>query len=308
MTTQTLEFNAVSGLTITAKLFAPGSDTVVASASATERTNQKNRYSVAFTDLAPGYYLLDAFVGSDGGFANEKYLLYDLTRTYAPLAEQRGIITDAVIGDVVTTGTTQVIEFNATPGLSITAKLFARGSDTVIDSAVAVERTNHDGRYRATFGDLAAGTYLMTGFVGSVGGFANETYAIREASGTYYPIAESPGTVQPTLLSSAEKQVGTTLVVYIDSTKQIGPVAVVDLEGNAVDLETRDLTFAIAFKSRVLAYTSAVTAVGNTFTVDIPNGLTDEERSYWWSLRDANDSDEPLLFGELQVRYAAQTT
>jgi len=76
MATQTLEFDAPSGLTLSCKLFAIGSDTVVATASATEKTNDLNRYSVAYTDLAAGVYRLNGFVGAVGGFANE---IYDLT-------------------------------------------------------------------------------------------------------------------------------------------------------------------------------------------------------------------------------------
>lgn len=76
MATQTLEFNATTGLTISCKLFALESDTVVATVTATEKTNDLGRYSVAFTDVAAGAYRLNGFVGAVGGFANE---IYDMT-------------------------------------------------------------------------------------------------------------------------------------------------------------------------------------------------------------------------------------
>jgi len=78
MATQTLEFNAGTGLTLSCKLFAVGNDTVVDTQTATEKTNDKNRYSVAFVDIPAGAYRLNAFVSGVGGFANE---LYDLTLT-----------------------------------------------------------------------------------------------------------------------------------------------------------------------------------------------------------------------------------
>lgn len=58
MATQTVEFRAASGLTVTAKLFAAGSDTEVASVSATEATNRKGTYTAAYTDVAAGEYIL----------------------------------------------------------------------------------------------------------------------------------------------------------------------------------------------------------------------------------------------------------
>ena len=63
MATQTVEFRSPPSQTVTAKLFAVGSDTEQASVSATEATNRKGTYSAAFTDEAAGEYELIAFVG-----------------------------------------------------------------------------------------------------------------------------------------------------------------------------------------------------------------------------------------------------
>jgi hypothetical protein len=64
MATQTVEFAAASGLTLTVKLFAAGSDTVVASVSATEATNRLGLYSAAYTDAAAGTYKMIALSGT----------------------------------------------------------------------------------------------------------------------------------------------------------------------------------------------------------------------------------------------------
>lgn len=64
MATQTVEFRSPPSQTITAKLFAVGSDTQVASVSTTEATNRKGTYSAAFTDVAAGEYELIAFVST----------------------------------------------------------------------------------------------------------------------------------------------------------------------------------------------------------------------------------------------------
>lgn len=64
MATQTVEFRSPPSQTVTAKLFAIGSDTEVASASSTEATNRKGTYSAAYTDVAAGEYELIALVGA----------------------------------------------------------------------------------------------------------------------------------------------------------------------------------------------------------------------------------------------------
>ena len=64
MATQTVEFRSPPSQTITAKLFAIGSDTQVASVSSTEATNRKGTYSAAYTDVAAGEYELIALVGA----------------------------------------------------------------------------------------------------------------------------------------------------------------------------------------------------------------------------------------------------
>lgn len=65
MATQTVEFRAASGATLTAKLFAVGSDTVVQTASAvTEATNRKGTYAATFTDPGAAEFELVAFSGA----------------------------------------------------------------------------------------------------------------------------------------------------------------------------------------------------------------------------------------------------
>jgi hypothetical protein len=57
MATQTILFAAASGLSIpTVRLFSGTSDTIAATASATERTNAKGIYAADYTDLAAGLY------------------------------------------------------------------------------------------------------------------------------------------------------------------------------------------------------------------------------------------------------------
>ena len=65
MPTQTVEFRAAPGLTLTAKLFTAGSDTVVQTASAvTEATNRKGTYAATFTDPGAAEFELIALSGT----------------------------------------------------------------------------------------------------------------------------------------------------------------------------------------------------------------------------------------------------
>ena len=64
MATQTVEFRAASGLTLTVRLFAVGSDTIVQTASAcTEATNRKGTYAATFTDPGAAEFELVALSG-----------------------------------------------------------------------------------------------------------------------------------------------------------------------------------------------------------------------------------------------------
>ena len=63
---------------------------------------------------------------------------------------------------------TQTVEFRAAPGLTLTAKLFTPGSDTVVQTASAVtEATNRKGTYAATFTDPGAAEFELIGFSGT---------------------------------------------------------------------------------------------------------------------------------------------
>ncbi|MGA1562816.1 MAG: hypothetical protein ACO376_07505, partial [Gammaproteobacteria bacterium] len=81
MATQSVEFSAASGQTVTARLFSAGSDTVVQTASAvTEATNRDGVYTATFTDAAAGAYRLIAT--NSGGTLLAQWWV-DLTLTTA---------------------------------------------------------------------------------------------------------------------------------------------------------------------------------------------------------------------------------
>jgi hypothetical protein len=64
MATQTIQFRSPSSQTVTLRLFVAGSDTQIASASATEATNRKGTYTAAFTDVPAAEYQYIATIGT----------------------------------------------------------------------------------------------------------------------------------------------------------------------------------------------------------------------------------------------------
>jgi len=89
MYNQNLEFSAAAGLTLSCKLFTLGSDTVVATSTATEKVNDKNRYIASYTDIPAGAYRLNAFASGIGGFANEVYDITLSSQTFYPRGESK---------------------------------------------------------------------------------------------------------------------------------------------------------------------------------------------------------------------------
>lgn len=109
MATQTIEFAAASGQTITAKLFSAGSDTLISSVSATEATNRKGVYTAAFTDLAAGLYRLVGTNPSNVPLCQWWVSTLAATGTYVayemPIKLQAGEVWDVLYAQHTTAGT-----------------------------------------------------------------------------------------------------------------------------------------------------------------------------------------------------------
>jgi hypothetical protein len=110
MATQTVEFAASPDQTITARLFSPGSDTVVQTASEVdEATNRDGVYSATFTDAAAGVYRL---IATNAGGTPLAQWWVDLTLTTATFQSyempvsvmQSGLSTFDAGSDTVTVG------------------------------------------------------------------------------------------------------------------------------------------------------------------------------------------------------------
>ena len=145
MATQTVEFAAPPGQTITAKLFSPGSDTVVQTASGvTGATNRAGVYSATFTDAAAGVYRL---IATNAGGTLLAQWWVDLTLTTATFQSyempvsvmQSGLSTFNAGSDTVTVGTN-----NDKTGysLAVTPPTAAAVADAVWDEATSGHTTS----------------------------------------------------------------------------------------------------------------------------------------------------------------------
>lgn len=102
MATQTIQSWAVTGDSLTMKLYNYNSDTQVASASATESTNRKGLYSADFTDLPASTYIVQ--LETTGGVVRSFFWVTTLAATGSyqaydqPAVDNEGIASSVLAG------------------------------------------------------------------------------------------------------------------------------------------------------------------------------------------------------------------
>jgi len=167
MATQTIEFRSPPLQTITAKLFAVGSDTQVASVSTTEATNRKGTYSAAYTDVAAGEYELIALVSTTPvarwfvtlTLTTATFQVYDKSQTVLMVADvmnASALAADAVAE--IQSGLATPTNITAASGITVSSI----GANVINASALAADAVAEiaDGIWdEATSGHTTAGTY-----------------------------------------------------------------------------------------------------------------------------------------------------
>lgn len=90
------------------------------------------------------------------------------------------------------------------------------------------------------------------------------------------------------------------------------PISGVDADGNAINFNNLGtLQFAICDSrgTEVLQIDDAsITTTSTTFTVTIPESVLTYGSVLFWSLRDISDGDKVILYGPIEVAYAAKAT
>ena len=82
MPTQTVQFRALPGLTLTVSLFNQFNDEIIETKPAAESSTRKGTYIVSYTDLEAGYYEITASVGN-ATFASYEVRIEDETNTFS---------------------------------------------------------------------------------------------------------------------------------------------------------------------------------------------------------------------------------
>ena len=118
--------------------------------------------------------------------------------------------------------------------------------------------------------------------------------------GVQYPLA---GTYRKRIDNSK-------ITVYLNETVEVGPIPVLDGNGDPLDMSGMDLTFVVENKSTkvdLATYAVELTGVGNDqFVATVDTDVTGAEGTYGWALRQNIDSTKVVLKkGEINVEYAA---
>ena len=190
MATQTVEFRAAPGLSLTVRLFAIGSDTIVQTASScTEATNRKGTYAAVFTDPGAAEFEL---VGLSGTTPVCRWFV-TLTLTTATFQAYE-VRTQAVVARV----TANVDQWG---GVAVTGMPLPTGSYTAPPTAATIADAVWDEAYS---GHTTAGTFgkLMdtlrksnTVIEGTIQASPTPTTSVFRISGADYPTGALVGSV-----------------------------------------------------------------------------------------------------------------
>lgn len=343
MATQTIEFEAPSGLSITLKLFNAGADTVLHSVAATERTNKKGFYTIAITDTLAELCDFALFVGASC-IGTGQVKLENSTSTFAAteMAGLSNIFKVTVPKVPVVAGRSNTAAFRLkTFGLdnakiewghsSGFPKLMLRKENETSQALAlptqdANTRTNRLVLTAEQIDDLADGWEI------DYYSDANGPYATWVAEGSLRRSQVSSGVgpildveivdpddygsgaagtpiVWPTRLTTPERIVARKIVVYVNETL-IVPMTITDANEDPVDLSGLELGFYVEDERRQNVLTipdddiEISGADDNVATIELPDTITDKiGRKLAYALRNV-DGNLVLGFGEIEILYA----
>ena len=324
MATQTVEFRSPPTQTITAKLFTIGSDTQVASVTATEATNRKGTYAAAFTDVAAGEYELISLVSTTPvarwfvtlTLTTATFQAYDKVSVAAGVTLDSASImaiyntmpdagfTDGSFGDrwLISSGNQRTVQItggnhiaadihNLQSGV-ITASDFA--ADAITASALAADAVTEIQSGLATASALAAAKTILdkvdTGLVvdGAVYQFTSNMLELGPSGG-----GGSSVNVLPATGIVSDRSAGTTLLPVVGETISQS-ITVYQSDGTtAVNLSAKTLKVIFETMSGVdvaVVLAADITISGassNVVTFAYPPAVTASERTLRFAIRDA---------------------
>lgn len=211
---------------------------------------------------------------------------------------------------------TQIIEFEAPSGLTLTARLFIEGSDTVQYTASSVvESSNRYGVYQATFSSVSSGNYQLVASVGSTAvavwwGFAEDlaqvfTFGVR-LSIIDQTIIEDLECHNTYTAQTPNQTCGTDLFAFTNEEKEF-TISIVDGDGDEIDISSESLTFTIEDnlkRNKQVIEDGDLSKSGNEVTFTVASDTNDHPYKGYWSIR--RDSDNTVVaYGSYNVVYSA---
>jgi hypothetical protein len=302
----------------------------VATATASEKTNDKNRYSVSYTDIPAGSYRLNGFVSGTGGFANEVYDLTLSTATFQPRSESAvntGSIADAVWDEAYSSHTTagtfgKLMDTIRKSNYSIDGTVASGGTRNTTTFRTSLTATTGAYEHAVLFfisGNCAGEnspiiTYTQTNGVIVLEEALTTTPAIGDefvimAGSHVHAIQDIADAIELTVLplqaTVVDRVAGTTINLFTGETASV-TVAVTDEDGVAVDLTNLTLELIIELRPStdvVVVADASITHSNGSFAFAVPAAVTNAARACKWALRKTND-DSVLVQGDLFVTYA----
>lgn len=234
---------------------------------------------------------------------------------------------------------TQTIEFIAASGLTLTVKLFAINSDTVVQTASSVtEATNRKSVYNAIFTDVAAGTYQLIAYSGANSVALWEVdltlstaifraydpvnpKAIRIAVGLNTNnldsqlqtinnniIASSSPILFPVFTKTPDRNTDNNITAFYNEEVDLD-IVVTDEDDNLVDITSKTLKIVIEdyLGNDVLSIPDSglIKSTGNV-TFNLTQSVTSTPGTYKYSLRDITNKNIVLAYGNIDIQYAAE--
>jgi hypothetical protein len=281
MATQTVEFRAAPGLTLTAKLFTPGSDTVVQTASAvTEATNRKGTYAATFTDPGAAEFELIALSGAT------PVCRWFCTLTLSTATFQAYEVRTAAVVARVTANTDQW------GGVTVTGMPLPTASYTTPPTVGAIADAVWDEAYNqhttaGTFGKLMDTLRKANNIIeGTILASPTPTTTVFRISGADYPTgalehavlwmgsgaSENQNSSILTTLNNGDGTVTVTLEEALVTAPSAGDTVLIDPTSHVHAIA--DIQAGLATSSAVAAVQSDVTTLLSRITATLFSGIT----------------------------------
>lgn len=203
----------------------------------------------------------------------------------------------------------ELLTADSAPALSVASKNgvdFTPGGGEMVIGTVAAQRGYYMTFTPATLPAVGDTYYFVFNYV-----ISSVTYELRYHCVTMPAGGGGSVSVYP-LAGNAPDRIEQTTIKAFTGEDWSEPISGVDADGNAINFNNLGtLQFAICDSrgTEVLQIDDGnITTTSTTFTITIPESVLTYGSVLFWSLRDISDGDKVILYGPVEVAYAAKAT